>query len=276
MVALSDCRKTIGELKSERAPSFLLHQNAMSTHNRKRSSENNDHESPPSKRQRLNPLGKLMAKLRQLSDDSNITFSSESDDNLNPLYLKNDGKIIVKKSTIVSHIVDAKCVLSSIPGLCDEIAGFLVDDNKYSTEQFLSMLFLDSNLKSESNKLDDFRLGLSIWSGDNSKENVSDFMTSQNMVDLVQHFRVPLTLENAKIMSAIEQEEGEEAFSWKWIDFMNENLADCSIMRVPADIFMAKGLAKPQRYNWNCHQNFIVGRSANGDLCGFCGFVVWT
>ena len=150
-----------------------------------------------------------------------------------------------------------------------------MDDKVFATEQFLSLLRIDSNRPKQGRP---FQIGFDITL---ERFNMSfdygadpSVLVGRKFVDFVDHHRVPLTFENAQKMSGTystseEQEEaGYGASNWNWVDFLNQHFDDCAILRVP----FPGSIHDFDNCDWDCcwHENFIVGRMAGGHLIGFC------
>ena len=185
----------------------------------------------------------LMPKMHELAKTSNIEFLSEQEDVLKPVVLYNDGKIIRS------------------------------DDLVFSTEQMLRLLCIPSNLKAEPETL------INMYEDLFEHKSFEDTVLGEEMVAWIDKYRVPLTVENAKQMSGVLEEDHEDykELNLDWVAFMKQTFSDCCIIRVPASDSMELSL-DPSSYCydvWYEHDNFILGRTPQGHLAGFCGYVVW-
>eukprot|EP01084_Bolivina_argentea_P230511 388876_1 len=221
-------------------------------------------------------IDNVMKELTILANKSNLIFGGEGEDELHPMIVsKHNCKVIPVRSDIISAIEKCKCVISSIDTIIVMITDFIVTvemDKQFTTKQFMILLCDNHNLLSEF---------------DTSETEMKKWYLNEELINDIDERRQCLTMENLKELSGLkgDKDDGwENDVNWEFVDFMNNNLLNVSIITVPTDSMTLE----TSKYNvdykdkfvqnpWNyIHDHLIVGRTERGDIIGYRTQIVWT
>mmetsp|Transcript_9819 Transcript_9819/g.14951 ORF Transcript_9819/g.14951 Transcript_9819/m.14951 type:complete len:247 (-) Transcript_9819:10-750(-) len=239
---------------------------------------------PPTKKQRLNneeiqendELSRVMRDLNILSQKSNLQLHSEAEDGLNVIVLYNCDDVIPIKSDIISGIQLSKCALCAYPDLVQLLSDFIVTahgDTHFSTAQFLELLSNPQNID------------CIIDNDEDIADQLRSFYLSERMKKEIDEKRTQLSVSNIRQLSGFvsedEQDDDEDpvVFNWDFVQYLNENLCDASIITVPTDTFTLQNAGETQAMDaaWEfIHDHFIVARTRKGDIVGYRSKIVWT